>query len=88
MSDEIPEAVRRRVLERDNEQCQLCGTSGENRLQVHHVTYRSQGGTHTEDNLVTLCWVCHRAVHEGRAGVVLIEINPGEWSAFPTPTRQ
>lgn len=84
---QIPERVRREVLDRDNEQCQLCGTSGANRLQLHHVIYRSHGGRHDEENLVTLCWRCHADVHEGRQGVALIELAPGVLAAFPAQPR-
>ena len=79
----IPQSVRLAVLHRDGGQCQLCGTSGENRLQLHHVIYRSHGGPHLESNLVTLCFRCHADVHEGRQDVILAEIEPGVWRAFP-----
>jgi 5-methylcytosine-specific restriction endonuclease McrA len=79
---QIPEVVRLAVLHRDSYQCQLCGTSGENRLQLHHVILRSQGGKHTADNLVTLCFKCHNDVHEDRQDVLLIEVE-GVICAFP-----
>ena len=75
--------VRDAVLQRDHEQCQLCGTGGDNRLQLHHVQYRSQLGGHTPLNLVTLCGRCHGDVHAGRQAVELIEVDPGCWQAFP-----
>ncbi|MCB9643817.1 MAG: HNH endonuclease [Myxococcales bacterium] len=34
-------------------------------LQVHHKVFRSQGGTETPDNLVTLCRRCHEDLHAG-----------------------
>lgn len=79
----LSESVRLAVLHRDNAQCQLCGTSGENRLQLHHMIYRSHGGPHLEDNLVTLCFRCHEDVHAGRQDVMLAEVEPGVWRAFP-----
>ena len=79
----IPEKVRDEVLERDNNQCQLCGTGGENRLQLHHIEFRSQGGTHDPVNLVTLCFKCHEEVHSGKAGVGMVEISPNVFAAFP-----
>lgn len=52
------------VLHRDGYTCQHCkGKSKSRRLQVHHLVYRSCGGADTEDNLLTLCDICHRAVH-------------------------
>ena len=80
----IPAAVRDLVLQRDNHQCQLCGTGGENRLQLHHVQYRSLGGTHTTENLVTLCFRCHEDVHQGRIDVVVIHYEDDTWATFPS----
>lgn len=78
----IPASVYSAVLERDNNQCQACGTSGENRLQLHHVEYRSRGGNHCELNLVTVCFRCHRDIHEDRLYIELCEVREGEWFAF------
>ena len=83
----IPESVRLAVLHRDSYQCQLCGTSGENRLQLHHLILRSQGGKHVEENLVTLCFKCHQDVHEGRQDIMLIEVE-GVICAFPNAPQQ
>jgi 5-methylcytosine-specific restriction protein A len=53
--------LRQSVLERDRWSCQsCCATAG---LEVHHMTSRSQLGNDAEDNLITLCWRCHRARH-------------------------
>jgi hypothetical protein len=32
-------------------------------LHVHHIVYRSEGGTHAERNLITLCDVHHDLMH-------------------------
>ena len=53
--------VYRQVLERDGWRCQLCG--GTKSLQVHHKHLRSHSGGDVEDNLITLCYRCHRLVH-------------------------
>ena len=55
---------REAVLHRDGYTCQLCGRK-HTRLEVHHIIYRSQGGTDDEDNLITLCEDCHDKVHDG-----------------------
>ena len=52
------------ILHRDNYACQCCGAKN-TRLEVHHITYRSKGGTDDEKNLITLCKKCHDAVHTG-----------------------
>ena len=46
-----------RCLRRDLYQCRLCGSK--ERLHVHHVKPISFGGTHTMQNLITLCSRCH-----------------------------
>jgi 5-methylcytosine-specific restriction endonuclease McrA len=49
---------------RDSDRCRVCG-SGQG-VEVHHVQFRSQGGTHATSNLVCLCVSCHAAVHARR----------------------
>ena len=53
---------RRQVLDRDDYTCQLCGSRQP--LHIHHIHYRSQGGTHELANLLTLCHCCHRHIHD------------------------
>jgi 5-methylcytosine-specific restriction endonuclease McrA len=53
--------LHRRVLERDGWRCQVCGSM--QHLQVHHLKFRSQSGSDTEQNLITLCAVCHARIH-------------------------
>ena len=69
----IPEAIRRQVLVRDGYKCQSCGwnhdswnTSDPRHLEVHHRIGHAEGGANTEENLLTLCKVCHDEVHAGR----------------------
>jgi len=59
-----PEAYRRlhrQVLERDGWRCQACGAM--ERLEVHHLQFRSRSGDDDETNLITLCGDCHREAH-------------------------
>lgn len=55
---------REAVLHRDNYTCQCCGKKHV-RLEVHHIVFRSMGGTDDERNLITLCEKCHKAIHDG-----------------------
>ena len=56
-------SLRRAVLARDDG-CTIDGCTSTYRLQAHHITPRSQGGTHTAENLTTLCWYHHHvAIH-------------------------
>ena len=52
------------VRHRDNYTCQCCGKKN-CRLEVHHIIFRSNGGTDDENNLITLCEECHKGVHVG-----------------------
>jgi len=56
---------REAILNRDNYTCQICSKK-HTRLEVHHIIFRSQGGTDDENNLITLCEDCHNDVHNGR----------------------
>ncbi len=56
--------VKAAVLNRDNYTCQICGAK-HIKLEVHHIQFRSQGGSDRMDNLVTLCKDCHGNVHSG-----------------------
>ncbi|HEX4207298.1 MAG TPA: RNA-guided endonuclease IscB, partial [Ktedonobacteraceae bacterium] len=54
------------VLTRDAYTCQQCkGKSKDPRLEVHHLVFRSQQGSDEEANLLTLCKMCHDALHAG-----------------------
>ena len=55
---------REAVFNRDNYTCQCCGKKHV-RLEVHHIIFRSLGGTDDERNLITLCEKCHKAIHDG-----------------------
>lgn len=56
------------VLHRDRYTCQKCkkqnrGTKSGIKFHVHHIIFRSNGGTNTPHNLVTLCDGCHKKLH-------------------------
>ena len=55
---------REAVLHRDNYTCQCCSKKHV-RFEVHHIIFRSQGGTDDERNLITVCKECHDAIHSG-----------------------
>ena len=63
---------RSAILHRDNYTCQCCGKKN-CRLEVHHIKFRSNGGTDDEENLITLCEDCHKGVH---AGTVVLTKKP------------
>ena len=54
------ERTRKRAISAAGRRCTRCGLPG--RLEVHHPTQLSQGGTH-EQRLSVLCRVCHLKQH-------------------------
>ena len=80
-------AIREKVFERDHYRCACCGYSPfedkefPNRkprtLQCHHRTYEhlfNEYPNHLED-LVTLCSVCHRAIHRAPSNFVRFKMS-------------
>lgn len=57
---------------RDNWKCRHC--NDRNGIHPHHVIYRSQQGGDKLSNLITLCHQCHRALHDGKLHIEVIEI--------------
>jgi 5-methylcytosine-specific restriction endonuclease McrA len=62
---DVPPALRRAVLRRDQHRCQAPGCRHVTFVDVHHIETREEGGAHETDNLVTLCGAHHRASHRG-----------------------
>ena len=63
--------LRKKVLNRDKNKCQLCGKSKNTKLHVHHILKKKEGGSDCLDNLITCCPSCHKKAD-------LSEYNP-EW---------
>jgi hypothetical protein len=66
----IPDSVRGAVLRRDDFACAQCGwnqqqwhRSDPRFLELHHVEPHAARGPNEEDNLLTLCNVCHDNIH-------------------------
>ena len=58
------ENTKAMVLNRDNYTCQCCkGKHKDSKLEVHHIVFRSQGGSDKQDNLITLCHNSHTELH-------------------------
>lgn len=61
------ENVKMMVRARDNYTCQHCsGKKKDDRINVHHIVFRSNGGSDEPENLITLCKTCHDALHAGK----------------------
>ena len=58
------------VLTRDKYACQNCkGKTKDSKLEVHHIVFRSNGGSDEYDNLITLCKTCHDKLHQGKVAL-------------------
>lgn len=56
--------VKAYVLYRDNYCCRKCKSSN-SKLNVHHIVFKSNEGSNSPDNLITLCETCHDEIHKG-----------------------
>jgi 5-methylcytosine-specific restriction endonuclease McrA len=56
--------VRSLVMVRDHYRCRCCHTP--EKVEVHHIKFRSRGGEDTTPNLCVLCRVCHAEMHAYR----------------------
>jgi len=65
----VPARTRRLVLHRDHGRCRVPWCDARRHLDVHHIVHWLHGRRTDEDNLVTLCSACHRAVHHGALGI-------------------
>ena len=60
------ENTKAAVLNRDNYTCQACnGKHKDSKLEVHHIIFKSKGGSDEHENLITLCHTCHYNLHHG-----------------------
>ncbi len=62
----IPSPTRRKVFIRERFACAVPGCRSRRHLDIHHITFRSHGGTHALSNVLLTCAGHHAQVHEGR----------------------
>lgn len=71
LRSDVFKTLKQRMLERDNYTCCCCKRSIEEiadtklTLQAHHRSYDNlgEGGDKELGDLITLCCVCHKAIH-------------------------
>lgn len=61
---EAPHWLRRQVLNRDSHRCTFPGCEMKRFLQLHHMHEWELGGPTDLDNLISVCTVHHKLVHE------------------------
>jgi len=62
LKERIPYSTKTFILGRDEHRCSKCKTP--NWLEVHHIIPLYRGGSNNNDNLITLCSLCHRYAPE------------------------
>lgn len=55
----IPDTIKKEILERDNTQCQLC-LEKKNHFEYDHVIPLYYHGTNSKENIQLLCHECHK----------------------------
>jgi len=81
-------AWRRRygIFERDGWRCRVPGCTSRRNLHVHHVTFRSHGGSDDDANLAVLCAVHHlQGIHRGRLRCHALPDGLLAWEFAPDP---
>ncbi|MGV7928988.1 MAG: HNH endonuclease [Spirochaetota bacterium] len=70
----IPDPVRGIVLRRDKYKCTKCNWSQKEwdpsdprHLELHHIKPHVEKGENTENNLITVCTVCHNSIHRNKS---------------------
>jgi len=58
--EKIHEELHSYIIERDSFLCCICGQGGD---EIHHIIFKSQGGTNRTTNLALLCRPCHGNQH-------------------------
>lgn len=61
----VPGPTERLVLQRARHRCEVPGCRASKHLTLHHIVFRSRGGTHDPSNLIVLCDGHHRVLHDG-----------------------
>jgi hypothetical protein len=56
--DPIPGHIDRALRKRDGNKCRKCGR--QSHIERHHIIAVMDGGANDLDNLLLLCWPCHR----------------------------
>ena len=52
--------IRKQVLKRDKETCQICKKKKKTKLHIHHIIKKTEGRNDCLDNLITCCPSCHK----------------------------
>ena len=72
-SNPVSEELWLKLLERDDQHCINC--LSERELTPAHYVSRGRGGPDVLENLMLLCFECHRKLHDGKLLVIRLSGN-------------
>jgi len=81
LADAAFEPMRKTILTRDNHTCRFCGFRASKFQEIHHID--DDHTNNVEDNLVTVCTLCHQVHHLGMFAMR----NAGFLAALPEFTQ-
>ena len=56
--------VNKKLLKDKKGMCEICHKYTQ--TEKHHIKTKGSGGDDTEENLIEVCRVCHRLIHDGK----------------------
>lgn len=56
--------VNKKLLKDKKGKCEICGKMGQ--TEKHHKKTKGSGGDDIEENLIEVCRICHRKLHDGK----------------------
>ena len=60
----VKRIVNKKLLKDKKGICEICGKKGQ--TEKHHIKTKGSGGDDTEENLIEVCRICHRLIHDGK----------------------
>lgn len=79
---------RYRIFERDGWRCRVPGCTARRNLQVHHVRFRSRGGSDDDANLAVLCATHHlQCIHRDHVRCHVLPDGLLAWEFGPDPVE-
>ena len=84
--------LRRQVLARDHHCCTVPGCRSARNLDLHHIEFQCDGGSHEISNLTTTCSGNHKQLHDGALTIRgqapdALEFTWRESAAYPVDTN-
>jgi len=60
------QCAHNRIVAKRESKCEKCGYVGS--VEIHHILAFVDGGLHSDDNLILLCYECHQKAHGNKLG--------------------